>query len=123
VKKILAGALAALTLAAIPPPALAAGGTYSEDTALELYQRCTSSDETRIDAAYCLGYVRATVVGAQYVLASMDRFICHPDASNGQFKEVFLSYYRRNADKRLDPAISVMALALYEKWPCAEGSK
>lgn len=122
-KKILAGAIAALTLAAIPPPALAAVGTYSEDTALELYQRCTSNDETHISAAYCIGYVRATVVGAQYVLASMGRFTCHPDVSNGQFQEVFLSYYRRHADQRLQPAIVVMALALYEKWPCAEGSK
>ena len=121
-KKIVAGALAALALAATPPPTYA-GGTFSEDTALELYQRCTNDDDTMIDAAYCIGYVRATVVGAQYVLASMDRFICHRGASNKQFREVFLSYYLRNPDKRLDPAIAVMALALHEKWACTGGSK
>ena len=119
-KTILAGALAALTLAAIPPPALAAKGSISEDTALELYQRCISDDDDYIDAAYCVGYVRATVVGAQYVLAGLDRYVCHPDTSNKEFTDVFLSFYRRNPDQRLQPAITVMALALYEKWPCAE---
>jgi hypothetical protein len=112
--RLLPALTVALALAVPAAPAYAA-----DDTAKDLYERCSSDDETLISMSYCLGMIRGLIIGAEYAFADQDFRFCYPDrTTNGDFLKAFLAYYRANPAERLEPAFGVVALSVAARWPC-----
>lgn len=114
--RLLPALAAALALAAPAAPAYA-----SDDTAKDLYERCSKDDDTFISMGYCIGMIRGLIIGAEYAFAEQDFRFCYPEnATNGDFLKAFLAYYRSHPSERLEPAFGVVALSLAKRWPCAK---
>jgi len=112
--RLLPALAVALALAAPAAPAYA-----SDDTAMALYERCSSDDETYLSFSYCMGMIRGLIIGAEYAFSDQDFAFCYPSGTpNGDFLKAFLAYYRANPSKRLEPAFGVVALSVAARWPC-----
>ena len=86
-------------------------------TGNKLFEMCTYKPDGTLYAAQCVGYIQGVADGMENPTASVRA--CIPNnVIAGQLEDIVVTYLRDHAAVRHYPAVSLVATALTQAFPC-----